>query len=374
MRSRTILSLSAAALIGSVGVGLLLSGEFDPAQRLKGATEATKRLEIRTVAASEVEFWPGRQYASWLDENTLAFVGKAQVSSKETSRTDIYPSAIYTWKLGSAPQPYTAARWPGGADYLCAENGVITYSAEPFLDPPDKGAPVRVMSGALGREQVNILRPSLFDRQYNQTLQANFNAHGSASVSGRRCRFDADPKKANRWWVANYSQSLRLDIGANFQIGSIVLEPPTGGERRELSIPASHVSPYRVETPAWDDSLVLWSDPRGDSNTVQAAQVVRVYRISKNGDLSSIEIQNTLALRGSRLIPYRDGYVVIIAGDGVPGLGGLYLVQGGKLRKVLSGAFAPVAVSPSGCRVAISDYGKNLPEVTTLKVIQLCKS
>jgi hypothetical protein len=335
------------------GGGLLLLG-VSGLERLPFATRAKGKLTV--IATSKEELALGLVSASWLDEDNIAFQAKI-------GREDL---GLYTWNIRDKPKIYVKFGKFSHPGYLCAENGRLNYSPN-----VDHQGPITILSGWPGHETQAALRPPALDRDFEEGLQVNQAWLGSTSVTGRRCAIVVDGRKAGRSWVANYSNDAYLDLGPRWEPNAVAIEAANGGRKISLPIPIADFDPNAVETPSWDGSFFSW--PKSSlSGSGRARAEVAGYRIFRTGHFEKISVKNSPALWGGKFIPYRDGYLVVTTNGGMRGLGGAYLVASDELKKKIDGEFIAIALSPSGCRLAVADLGKTLPEQAHLKIIQLC--
>ncbi|WP_157223648.1 hypothetical protein [Caulobacter sp. AP07] len=349
---RKFIYLALALFIG--GLVFLVLGALD--RSLLGV-KAKRKTDIRIIAASEEVVSLGLSSASWVDEGNIAFSGKLEGGEV----------GLYLWKIGDRPQLYRRFGKSSKARYLCAENGVLNYS--PDVEPGP--GPVTVFRGRPGFEFEKPLRPPVNDRNFEYGIQVNQTTFGSVSITGRRCDIFVDDNKSGRSWVANYNNDAYLDFGKLWSYSSVSFELPGGGDKIALPISISDVYPQGVETPSWDGSFFTW--PKTSlSGSGRSRAKVSGYRIFRTGRFEKISVENSPALWGGEFFPYRDGYIVATLDGGMRGIGGIYLLENGKLKKKFDGNFIAISMSPSGCRLAVAILDTDAAERAHLKIIQLC--
>ncbi len=295
--------------------------------------------------------------ASWLDENTVVFVGFPGEETWENGHPP--PRRLYIWRIGGKTE-----QLPTGEDKVlgaCANDGDPAYTLE-----RDKHRYLTTIAGNV-RTEVPAPEPTNAD-------QANF-------AGPTLCRPHRDERMQDTRWVPNWSGTRYLDFGSRApdfdgtRPSTIVFESSAGEQRRTLTAIDTAVSYVHVQTPEWDDSFVLWDtwglgSPRGDT-----LPYVPIYRVDASGSVKVSHLANGRPLRSSAFITYRDGYLVATTGAGEPDHAGLFLLGETTIKRVLKGYMIEPSVSPSGCRLAVADsmdaHGRAL-FMERLKIIDLC--
>jgi len=351
-----------------VGTGLVLL--FNQAGRSPERLAHASASAVRILGVNDIWTFHGPQWVSWMDENTLVFIGAPPGSDRS-----LRPSNLYIWRIGDKPVVYASGRWPRGAEYVCADRGVISYSALPERESDKVG--ILAYRGRLGSENKVVVAPPMSDKAFwTEVLQANITSVGSTSVSGKRCDYLSVRKFRGKYWIANKSSSTIVDFGergSKARSLDIYQWSGTSGsfvKRDSLSLSPEDVSPSCSDTPAWDDSIVTWNC-YSDTSGIPSFKVFRIYSNGKKA-ISTIEWRRELV--DGHVVPFRDGYLVVNNDSGIRGRGGLFVVRAGRPERLLSGSFRPAAVSPSGCKIALFEFEPEPLSYTHLKVVEVCKS
>ena len=356
--------LIALVLVGA-GLIVLFGGPADPSKGRENDAVAAARV----IGETDQWVFGEPERVSWLDNDTLVFIGAPRAPG------GLWPSNLYVWHLGSKPQIHAADRWPRDDGYVCADAGRITYSAK-AQRPKDDGEP-SIYDGPLGAEALRSRAPVVGDRNeyWSHREQANHALMGIRSVAGKRCDEVTFDQFLNHDWVANYSRSTVLDFGMNAHKATEAkfLTSKRYGEKFEgaksVYFDGVEVNPRCVETPVWDDSFMVWDCGYEHSESA----VLKIARIDKYGHVTTLSVRSNPEVTGLKIVPFRDGYLGISSDEGAPKGGGLYVVRDGGLVRLVKGAFTPAAISPSGCKIALSEYEADPLSHQHLKVVEICK-
>ena len=344
------------------GVGLV--GACGQARRQDGTAPVPA---IRVLGDAGVWAFHNPAQVSWLDEDTLVFAG-----APKGPEVTLRPSHVYVWKMGDRPRIHADDRWAGGEGYVCASGGQIAFSPQTANEMTTR--PVRVFRGALGHEVQQVLADPARDPALWTSQQANYAVLGSRAVSGKACDYPTEPDLAGREWVANQGRSAILDFGPRGQAFKAIglLAKGQGGRLApvaRIDLDRSQAEPFCTDTPAWDHSFLVWNCYQGSWD----GPALTLHRISAQGVQSAVTVQTRREIWGGAIVPFRDGYLVVVNADGDSKAGGLYLLKGQRPERLMPGAFAPAAVSPSGCRIALFVY-EPPRSASDIKIIQLCNA
>jgi hypothetical protein len=395
MRTWAVIGVGLAVLVGLAGFWAASSLQARPSY-VVGETEL-----IVDNRAHEV---------TWLDDQTVVFVGEDKKPGQTAFDYGPGRAKIQVWRLGEAPSAYAADRWPtlvGDArTYVCAADGQIRYAVAPLeiekgtataqfdgkpLSPTSTRDLVlswkqKILQGPLGHE-VEAWR-SMPAYSLRGQIRFPVNAPGGGGVGGvasRDCDHYADARMDGRLWAPNRRKTAYLDMGAQgeFGIGDLprfTLESADGATRTVFEGPFDHIVSRCLDTPAWEDSFILYNCSHGWNDETRAAKVLTVYRLDvARRALEPTAIQNSPVLWGADIGRYRDGYFV--AANAAPSdeperHAGLYVVRDGKPERLLAGRYHAPSVSPDGCRVAVlrehTPPGAFAP-LANLVVVDLCQ-
>lgn len=347
---------------------------------------------------------------TWLDAQTVVFVGEDLKPQQTGYDYSLGRTRIYVWRLGEGPQAYAANRWPvisgDGRSYVCAAEGQILYAIAPLQT--EKGAMTtdldgrplpstgnhevvlswkqKIMQGALGHEaEAWRSMPA-----YNLRGEVRFpvNAPGGGGVDGvasRDCDHYADARMDGRMWAPNHRKTAYLDMGGQreFGIGDLprfTLESANGATRKVFTGPFDHIVSRCLDTPAWEDSFILYNCDHGGNDETRIAKTLTVYRLDvARQTLEPTVIENSPVLWNADIGRYRDGYFIATdagSGEEAERFAGFYLVRDGKPQRILAGEYQEPSMSPDGCRVAVlrqhTPAGAFAP-LSNLIILDLCK-
>uniref|UniRef100_B0T0R9 Uncharacterized protein n=1 Tax=Caulobacter sp. (strain K31) TaxID=366602 RepID=B0T0R9_CAUSK len=320
------------------------------------------------VVLGEANVWAFHNPAqvSWLDEDTLVFAG-----SPRKREVNLRPSHVYLWPVGQAPAIYGDDKWSGDDGYVCAQGGEISISPQP-ASALNHG-PLIVFRGTPGHERKQELAPSTKDAQFWRHQQVNYRTLGSGAASGEKCDYPLEPGVGDHAWVAAHDRDTVLDFGPRggtyLSITMLKRFGPSIRKVATLPMGPAEVAPFCTDTPAWDNSFVVWNCYGG----VRPDRPTRIHRIFPDGSRRVLDVAPDPAIQGGMIVPFRDGYVVVVNPEDSPRSGGIFRLENGRALRLLPGAFAPAAVSPSGCRMALFVYEPGPMSPSTLKIIQLCE-
>lgn len=297
--------------------------------------------------------------ASWIGEDTIVFAGFPGDQTWENGHPP--PRRAYVWRIGGQIEQLST-----DADkvrHACVNDGHPAYTSERGKQS--------YLTTVVGETRTEVPLPPYM---VGDGQQANF-------AGPTLCQPHMDVRVKDRRWVPNWSGSRYLDFGSRAldidvtRRDDITFETSTGEQRRSLSVIDTPVSYVHAQTPEWDDSFVLWDAWAMGSERREAMRTVPVYRVSPDGSVNITHLANGRPLWSSSFIAYRDGYLVATMGDGDPREAGLFLLEETKIERVLKGYMSDPTVSPSGCRLAVSDPmgpdGKDY-FMQRLKIIDLC--
>jgi hypothetical protein len=348
---------------------------------------------------------------TWLDDQTVVFVGEEKRPDQAAFDYGLDRARIHVWRPGQEPRAYATDRWPAmsgdARTYVCAADGQIRYAIAPLrtergvatasfdgkpLGPTSHRDLVlswkqKILQGALGHE-VEAWR-SMPAYSLRGAMRFPVNAPGGGGVGGvasRDCDHYADARMDGRLWAPNRRKTAYLDMGAQGEFGvgdlpRLTLESADGAARTVFEGPFDHIVSRCLDTPAWEDSFILYNCSHGWNDETRAAKVLTVYRLDvARRTLEPTAIENSPVLWGADIGRYRDGY--FIAANGAPSQepgrsAGLYIVRDGKPVRLLAGRYHAPSLSPDGCRVAVHREETPLGAVAPLAnlvVVDLCRA
>ena len=265
----------------------------------------------------------------------------------------------------------------------CSSRGEIAYSVgEARLSPRGvlpQTADTVIEIGPPGREQ----HANRHWQQGVRDMPVNIDFFGDYSSSGRRCdTFRGKPHAG--LWAANYSRSAELDFGPyDFRSAApypVSIDLVSASRRAHLAIkPRADIpfAPFHVDTPAWDDSFLIWQDINSGE---RSSEYYPAFRISSTGNVSSLRIPNVPAVLGADIIPTKTGYVVSSTGafsNNALVDGGIYLLRGEEISKTYSGSYTVATVSANGCLVAfyrLRSTGDPYSPLSNIVVLDFCSA
>jgi hypothetical protein len=289
-------------------------------------------------------------YIYWLNDETLIFDGYLEQATSKNFRT--LPRVLFTWKIGDVPQPYSATGYAGYG--FCASDGVIVYS----LKPADGArSPTREMRGIPGQE-VDV---PILSSQFSPTTTSADKIAQTDNV----CRRYIDPKMAGRSWVADASRQFYLDFGPSGlhrAAESVVLQRADGTERRELPISFADRVTMCTHSHQFVPAFFAWNCVAGSQESLRAwreANCWPIWRIAlPGGEVEKICIPfGAWAGASIEIIPTKMGIFFSSMQQSTndpysPDEAGLYRLENGSVKRVLSGLIEHINISPSGCKIA----------------------
>jgi hypothetical protein len=298
---------------------------------------------------------------NWIDNNRILF---KSVKDNDKRRVSSGPFNLSFWEIGKEVRAYTPYVKRVSA---CANNGIVKYTLE------EESGRHRVFYGKFGEEK-EITPPKL---SYPDLV--------------KNCRIADNPeivvkRQNNRAIIPLLDRHGYLELGPSLGKESsdnnpITLHHPSQSQGIALSLRRQEPGLFAPEYYAFKDAyfiqpIILYRQGRDKPATV--------WWMSPDGSITELKIPVGPWVKGGSVwaLPTAKGIFLIYHGHKSrrdPGPAGGYLVQGEKYFKVIDGDIRGPAVSPDGCKAAIShapysdaDSNTKDPNYRTLKVINFC--
>jgi hypothetical protein len=306
------------------------------------------------------------QQIFWLDDDRILYTGY-EPSVREVRKEDgksVTKRGIYVLDVRSNK----VTRHADAEGFLCYRNGFVRYSVT--FDPKSRIAVRR--EGRFGEEKEIVvdMKEQPTGHLVNPLTCDDYDARGNATERGKRLPL------LNDHGVLEYA---RVGPIAGSPMFPARLYRFGGKEPITLGVDGAAVSEARVRYYEFADVYTVgYLPPPGLSTQWPKNAVHYIYLMNPKGDVTEVPISGGawsdvpvhrfvlskagIVLYGGKLRKYLD-----------PGTTGVYLVQGVRTLKLVSGLLSGIGVSPSGCSVAVAmtSYSKS-PDPTTIRIIEFC--
>lgn len=294
----------------------------------------------------------------WIDNQRVLF---RAVKNNDKRMAHIGPYNLSVWDIRKGVSPYT----PYAHDVTaCLRDSIFRYTLE------DEQKNVQLFHGPFGEEKL-IPQPPKFS--YFDDIN---------------CRFEDDPE------IAQLTRNGRAIIKLLAKHGFLDVGPNRGKESSENRQAELHIkgNPQAITLPIRRFELsgikyfefnnaYYFANPGAYARTGQPASTKWLY---PDGRVEEVLIPiGPWAASPTSVYPTKHGYFVVsdeYASMSHPGIAGGYFIQGEKIVKAIHGSIRGVAVSPDGCKIALSHARTLMDDVATskdpakrtLKVIDFC--
>lgn len=304
----------------------------------------------------------------WLDNDTVMFVA---VNRDELSKQEGYSyrpelTHIYSMRWGHEPARYPAEKWPqrrtiNDTYYFCASDGRVAFSTGPVRRSDDAAWWSALIRGG----PVSQERSSSLIYHVEGSAWSNRNYVGPV---GKRCNQLMLPTLEGHLWTISYDGKKALDFGPLKQTDNFgkvnvarrkiqIVDARTFEKTPVQGIPSTEVSGACVHALSWENAFVT-----SNCYAIRSARATSatIWKIFVDGRVEKSVIR-TDGLRNLIITPYRDGYfATAIYEFGTTKekeeKSGVFLISSGHLKRILSGYYKALAVSPNGCGVFFSQW------------------
>jgi len=161
-----------------------------------------------------------------------------------------------------------------------------------------------------------------------------------------------------------------------------ILEPGKPFYHADENAPGVSISNMSVQFLVWKHSEFLGAYVASGGYDPQDPNASSFAILHYNGELNIIAYPKTVFPGNNYIYPVKIGLLLHHSGDPTMtnhGNGGLYLIQGEKVKRLIFGTFGRVAVSPDGCKAAIGHAFTIREDLfmpiskRTIKFINLCQ-
>lgn len=284
----------------------------------------------------------GAQDIYWLDNSRIIFIGYRPGEFRIENEQKMPRADLVVWN--TTTRHITKHADVTTTSWLCSSRGFVQYG---FI----QGGIRYVRAGEFGKEHET-------EEDVRRLPPVELSAHSPIS-----CR-DYDPSELKKWYGSNPVPLLEPGeyLDRTHARGSETMRYFPGGGRSPISlssIPTRSVMTMPRYSPYLDkyvfQELRFSIGPDIPHN---------LWLLDRRGEVTHMGIPVGPWMDGSvEVMPVVHGSVMrtkaIVVGRGV-GAAGVYLVNGGKPRRLLVGAPYSMAASPDGCKVAVSvntDWG-----------------
>jgi hypothetical protein len=329
---------------------------------------------------------PSPEPVQWLDEDTIVLRG--DLSGKPDSATTALhrETHIVLWHLGEPPVLQDDPRWAESRmALLCAADGELVYSIG--LDSPKPGTSVmRVAAGPPGELRERTL--PVDERGATHKIQG---LHPVGRIVGLRPSCDpvSDPRMQGQVWATDAAGRYYLEFGdlGHARAGTDIVLQPQGGAvtPTSLDLTGHDVDAACTQYATFTGLFYL----RRCNGFRQAARdptacpgFWTVTPATGRLEQHCLTADDWLARADIDLAPTRQ-FVTFATQAGITrddvGEAGLYAILSGRTRRLIAGILGPLAVSPSGCRLAFSyartpdDMAFGTPGRHSIIAIDLCR-
>jgi hypothetical protein len=289
----------------------------------------------------------------WIDNDTVLFAGMRRTSSGRTNRQSTWgPQGVYRWNVqnGEVVELMKAGE---GAGVLCYDRGYL-YVA--FNHGEDRV----IRQGPVGQEKEMV-----YKRRAESPFKGFFNPYN--------CRFREVPSATQP--DHGVVTALRDDHG--FIEAERPSEPfpqrkyflvRASGERVEINLPCG------AGGPRFSESRKAYVYQDGGSLSGRNVER-RVCVVGVDGAVSNYKLPKGEWMRGTVYgMPVRDA-ILMVSLSTLAKAEGAYLVKGEQVQQLIRGYVGSFAVSPDGCKVAMSiqpgDYDDDA--VVRNVLLNICK-
>ena len=306
------------------------------------------------------------QQIFWLDNDRILYSGY-ESAIRETRKNDgesVLKRGIYILNIRNN----RLNRHADAEGFLCYRNGFVRYLVS--FDVQTRVSVRR--EGKFGEEKESVA--DMKERPRGQLVNPltcnDYDATGNATKVGKRLPLLDDHG------VLEYARS-GPEAGSPMYPARLFARD--GSEPITLPLSGAAVSAERVRYYEFADTYTVgYQPPKGPSTQWPKNAVHFIYLMNPKGDVTEVPISGGawsdipvhrfvlskagIVLYGGKLRKYLD-----------PGTTGVYLVQGVRTVKLVSGLLRGIGVSPSGCSVAVAmtSYSK-VPDPTTIRIIEFC--
>lgn len=295
----------------------------------------------------------------WLDNDRVLFIGTSPAAFIPPNPAALpNPSFdLYVWNLNAK----SVKRHREGSPYssLCVSKGHVRFEFD------ERGSRF-VFEGPFGSERLSPLDPQVAEERRRNERAVN-------PYTCREYKWSELPRKGSR--VIPLLEDEYLSQDREPRIGEVIHWRFWPRKRPSVIL---DMGPEPIGVDRYSEYLDAYVLNEAPFNYVFSDSVVRrAWLMDRNGGYRDFTPPTGPWMRGSTYVaPTRRGLFLISHAVRAGGNGdaGGYLLDGGKLKRVIEGLPTSFAVSPDGCRVAlpISQVSRDKPNLPFVKIVDLC--
>lgn len=320
------------------------------------------------------ELYPGSNgvHVSWLDDETVVWMGPDAPKPLFSSEARSLQEEIIVWRLGSKPHAIDDPRWHtirmqplGGGGGLCAHNGIIQYEVGQE-GPIDGKITKKIVVGPPDHlEERNITNLIPFETRYLNSVYPQFNKQGR-DVS---CSYLYDESLRAHYWISDDRDRFILDLGKSSpskELGPVrVIDRWHEQPDVIVDTDGKDIIPFETQYHSFNGHFFIVENVTGDFHWSQENPCLSAWDINPLPFLvvkTCIVYNKDLGLYYPEVLPTKIGLIIAVTGPSTRKGWGIYTLENNNYLLQISGFIRNIAVSPNGCRLAFP-YAKRLDDM-----------